>query len=68
MYSCLGVQGCGVGLENGSLLTLKTEGVGTSHLKLTSVRSLGNSMLKPHILKHHIPEHTIYSCSIVGTG
>ena len=36
-----------------------TEGVGTSHLKLIWVRGLKHSSLKPHILKHHIPEHPI---------
>ena len=34
-----------------------TECAGTSHLKLTWVRGFKTSMLKPHILKHHIPEH-----------
>ena len=34
-----------------------TEGVGTSHLKLIWVRGLTTIIFKPHILKHHIPEH-----------
>ena len=46
-----------VGFDSNSLLTLKTEGVGTSHLKLIWVRGFESSSSKPHILKHHIPEH-----------
>ena len=36
-----------------------TEGVGTSHLELiwVSGEMVTTIMLKPHILKHHIPEH-----------
>ena len=34
-----------------------TEGVGTSHLKLITGEGLKTSILKPRILKHHIPEH-----------
>ena len=36
---------------------LTTEGVGTSHLKLMRMRVFDNSMSKPHVLKHHLPEH-----------
>ena len=35
----------------------KTEGVGTSHLKLTWLRGFEYSISKPRILRHHIPEH-----------
>ena len=34
----------------------KTEGVGTSHLKLIWVMSLSNSIMTPHLLKHRIPK------------
>ena len=42
------------------------EGVLTSHLKLMWVRGLEHSSLKPHILKHHIPEHPI--CGTQASG
>ena len=45
-----------VGFHDNSVLTLKTEGVGTAHLKLIWW-GFEHSILKPHILKHHIPEH-----------
>ena len=35
----------------------KTEGAGTSHLQLVRVRGSKPTIFKPHILKHHIPEH-----------
>ena len=39
----------------------KTEGVGTSHLKLIWERGFKPIIFKPHILKHHIPEHPIHA-------
>ena len=46
-----------VGFEHDSWLTLKTEGVGTSHLKMMRVRGFESSISNPYILKYHIPEH-----------
>ena len=40
----------------------KAEGVGTSHPKLIWVRGSKLLLSKPHILKHHIPEHPNALC------
>ena len=45
-----------VGFGNNRLLTLNNWRCGTSHLKLIWVKGFEHSILKPHILKHHIPE------------
>ena len=46
----------------------KTEGVGTSRLKLIWARGFEHSILKPHILKHHIPEHPSCGQAPVGSA
>ena len=45
-----------VGFDNNSLPT-RTEGVGTSSRKLVLARGVKHIMLKPHILRHHLPDH-----------
>ena len=52
-----------MGFENNSLSTLKNWRCGDFTPKADMGEGFKTSMLKPHILKHHIPEHPILACA-----